>query len=76
MTRLSFHVLLFLLKKELIVLWGGQEITERGIILNHGGRMAGSNKEELLKDEQVRQEIDRYKWVESEKAGYDIGFCQ
>ena len=29
---------------------------------------------ELLKDPKVRQEIDRHKWFESEKAGHDIGF--
>jgi len=28
---------------------------------------------ELLKDTEVLVEIDRYKWLESEKAGYDIG---
>jgi len=28
----------------------------------------------LLKDARVRDEIDRHKWIESEKAGYDIGF--
>ena len=28
---------------------------------------------ELLKDKEVLVEIDRYKWLESEKAGYDIG---
>ena len=36
--------------------------------------MAESKKEEMLKDPQVRQEIAQYKWIESEKAGYDIGF--
>jgi hypothetical protein len=36
--------------------------------------MLGSNKEKFLKDQQVRQEIERYKWIESEKAGHDIGF--
>lgn len=29
---------------------------------------------DLLKDEKVRHEIERFKWIESEKAGYDIGF--
>ena len=28
---------------------------------------------ELLKDKEVLVEINRYKWLESEKAGYDIG---
>ena len=36
--------------------------------------MAIVNHSELLKNEDVRKEIDRYKWIESEKAGYDIGF--
>jgi len=36
--------------------------------------MVESKKEEMLKDPQVRQEIAQYKWIESEKAGYDIGF--
>ena len=29
---------------------------------------------ELLKDARVKKEIDRHKWLESEKAGFDIGF--
>ena len=29
---------------------------------------------ELLKDKEVLKEIDRFKWIESEKAGHDIGF--
>ena len=29
---------------------------------------------ELLKDKDIINEIDRYKWLESEKAGSDIGF--
>jgi hypothetical protein len=28
---------------------------------------------ELLKDAKARQEVERYKWIESEKAGRDIG---
>ena len=28
---------------------------------------------ELLKDKEVLVEIDKYKWLESEKAGHDIG---
>lgn len=27
----------------------------------------------LLKDKKVKKEIERYKWLESEKKGYDIG---
>lgn len=29
---------------------------------------------ELLNDVQVKKEIERHKWFESEKAGFDIGF--
>ena len=29
---------------------------------------------ELLKDKDILEEINRYKWCESEKAGADIGF--
>ncbi len=29
---------------------------------------------ELLKDKSVIEEINRHKWIESEKAGHDIGF--
>lgn len=36
--------------------------------------MPNMNNTELLKDKAVRDEIDRYKWIESEKAGHDIGF--
>jgi len=35
--------------------------------------MAAKNSE-LLKDARVKKEIDRHKWIESEKAGFDIGF--
>lgn len=28
----------------------------------------------LLKNKQVIEEINRHLWIESEKAGYDIGF--
>lgn len=33
----------------------------------------GNNHSELLKDKKVVEEINRYKWVESEKVGHDIG---
>ena len=36
--------------------------------------MSNANNTELLKDKAVRDEVDRYKWIESEKAGHDIGF--
>ncbi len=36
--------------------------------------MPETTKTELINDPEVRQEIDRYKWVESEKVGADIGF--
>ncbi len=29
---------------------------------------------ELLKEERVQQEISRHRWIESEKAGQDIGY--
>ena len=29
---------------------------------------------DLLKDPLVREEIERYQWIESEKAGFDIGW--
>ena len=29
---------------------------------------------ELLKDRRVVEEVNRHLWIESEKAGYDIGF--
>lgn len=32
------------------------------------------NKEALLQDKRVLAEIDRHLWIESEKAGSDIGF--
>lgn len=31
---------------------------------------------ELLKDKRVIEEINRHLWIESEKAGHDIGFDQ
>jgi len=36
--------------------------------------MANINTSELLKDKEVLSEINRYKWLESEKLGADIGF--
>ena len=30
--------------------------------------------EELLKNKDIVREINNYKWIESEKAGRDIGF--
>ena len=32
------------------------------------------NNAELLKDKDILSEINRYKWLESEKLGTDIGF--
>ncbi len=31
-------------------------------------------KYDFLKDPKAVEEINKFKWVESEKAGYDIGF--
>jgi hypothetical protein len=36
--------------------------------------MAKISKEELLRDPRVIEEIKRHLWIESEKAGHDIGF--
>ena len=36
--------------------------------------MASITRSELLKDKDILNEINRYKWIESEKAGSDIGF--
>ena len=36
--------------------------------------MCGMSKEELLQVPQVVEEIKRHLWIESEQAGYDIGF--
>lgn len=36
--------------------------------------MAEINKEALLNKKEVVEEINRHRWLESEKAGYDIGF--
>ncbi len=36
--------------------------------------MASINSAELLKDKDILDEINRYKWLESEKSGSDIGF--
>lgn len=33
-----------------------------------------SGSRELLKDKRVVEEINRHLWIESEKAGHDIGF--
>lgn len=41
--------------------------------------MTTTNKietEKLLKDQRVIDEINRHLWIESEKAGHDIGFEQ
>jgi len=32
------------------------------------------SRPELLKNKQVIEEINKHKWIESQKAGYDIGF--
>ncbi len=36
--------------------------------------MIKSGSRELLKDKRVVEEINRHLWIESEKAGRDIGF--
>ena len=32
------------------------------------------NREELLQDQRVLDEINKHLWIESEKTGHDIGF--
>ncbi|MCB9721359.1 MAG: hypothetical protein H6756_10815 [Candidatus Omnitrophica bacterium] len=36
--------------------------------------MKKEDRNKLLKDKKVVEEINRHLWIESEKAGYDIGF--
>ena len=36
--------------------------------------MALNNNEKLLNNKKAVEEINRHQWIESEKAGYDIGF--
>jgi hypothetical protein len=42
--------------------------------LNKEVAMANMSYSGLLKNKEVMKEIERYKWIESEKAGHDIGF--
>lgn len=48
--------------------WGGHML--------QGEVMMKKSDADLLGDPRVRKEIERYKWVESEKAGYDIGMAR
>ena len=48
-------------------------INKKNFQYKGGQKMKGGPKK-LLQDERVREEIDKHKWLESEKAGYDIGF--
>ena len=38
--------------------------------------MNNSRKKKLLQNRKVVEEIKRHLWIESEKAGYDLGFDQ
>ena len=38
------------------------------------GQELNQMREKLLKNRRVIEEIKRHLWIESEKAGYDIGF--
>ncbi len=38
--------------------------------------MNGETAKKLLNNKKVIEEIDRHRWIESEKAGRDIGFDQ
>ena len=42
--------------------------------MNGGKIMTNNEAEKLLTDRRVVEEINRHLWLESEKAGYDIGF--
>lgn len=37
-------------------------------------RMQHINNRKFLKDERVFKEIERYRWIENIKCGFDIGF--
>jgi len=50
--------------------------TQRGGVNMQGEVMLKKSDADLLGDPRVRKEIERYKWVESEKAGYDIGMAR
>ncbi len=36
--------------------------------------MVNHTLSELLNDQRVKTEVERHKWLESEKVGYDIGY--
>ena len=36
--------------------------------------MTTNTKKRLLRSKKVVEEINRHRWIESEKSGYDIGF--
>ncbi|GEM_PF-499256 len=38
------------------------------------GKVVEFDSKKLLKDKRVVEEINRHKWLESEIAGYDVGF--
>ena len=42
--------------------------------INKDGFVGGFKNSELLNDDRVKEEIERHRWIESEKSGYDIGF--
>jgi len=44
------------------------------MIGNKGEKMKKIQHDKLLKDRKVIEEINRHLWIQSEKAGYDIGF--
>lgn len=46
------------------------------IIKIKGDTMDNIKPEKLLEDRRVVDEISRHQWIESEKAGTDIGFDQ
>ncbi len=38
--------------------------------------MTKAEKDTIMKDPQAVEEINKFKWIESEKAGCDIGFAE
>lgn len=50
---------------------------ENGIYVRmkkEGDEIVPITNSEMLKDKDILNEINRHKWIESQKTGYDIGF--
>ena len=50
------------------------KVSGRGFSHGKGKDMKISDLRELLKDKRVAEEINKHLWIESQKAGYSIGF--